>query len=115
MTASEAKTWTPEVIEGGKADPIPTKPGGKGPKDTDYLTPMGPGTLFLVKPRKFNTFLCLEFSITDQSEKAVELFSDMWYLIGMGQEGDEGKNWVVPMDFCLAFDLIDIVKEGSND
>lgn len=105
-----------KVIEGGKALSIPPQPAGRGPREpTDYLTPMGIGCVFLVKPNRFNTFLCLEFTIKDTSEKSIELFSDMWYMIGIGSQEEEYSFWVSPLEFCISFDLVDILKEGSHE
>jgi len=109
------KGWEPRVIEGGKKDIIPAQPSGKGPPPTDFLTPMGEGTVFLVKPRKFNTFLCIEFTVKESHEKSVLLFSDMWHMVGIGEPDEDHVLPVSPLEFCLAFDLVDVLKEGHKD
>ena len=58
------------VIEGGKAEPIPKSGGGSTPP-TDYVSEMTVGTTFLARPRKVNTFVLIEFSVTDVGQNSI--------------------------------------------
>jgi len=100
------------VIEGGKAEPIPKSGGGSTPP-TDYVSEMTVGTTFLARPRKVNTFVLIEFSVTDVGQNSVELFSDMWYVVTGDRETE--KHWCAPVEFCMAFELHDILREGPKE